>query len=95
MSRHKLVKTMNLEDELDDFDGVDNYGYDGEAGFEERTALLEIGHKCNEAKSRQNLAMTTNVIYIPFGRKHREVMLMIYCRTAAGRYCTSAKCSWF
>lgn len=49
MSRHKLVKTMNLDDELDDFDGGDNYGYDGEIGFEERTPLSRIGHKCNEA----------------------------------------------
>lgn len=29
MSRHKLVKTMNLDDELDDFDGADfDDGYD-------------------------------------------------------------------
>lgn len=27
MSRHKLVKTMDLDDELDDFDGGD-YDYD-------------------------------------------------------------------
>lgn len=32
MSRHKLVKSMNLHDELDDFDGGDNYDYDGNAG---------------------------------------------------------------
>lgn len=49
MSRHKLVKTMNLDDELDDFDGGDNYGYDGEVGFEERMRLPHISHICNEA----------------------------------------------
>ncbi|KAI9873272.1 MAG: Hsp70 suppressor, GTPase facilitates ribosomal subunit dissociation [Pleopsidium flavum] len=27
MSRHKLVKTMDLEDEMDDFDGGDDYDY--------------------------------------------------------------------
>ena len=27
MSRHKLVKNMNLDDELDTFDGGDGYGY--------------------------------------------------------------------
>lgn len=36
MSRHKLVKTMHLEDELDDYDGGDDYdngyGGHGEAG---------------------------------------------------------------
>jgi len=40
---------MNLDDELDDFDGGDNYGYDGEVGLEERTPLSQTGHKCNEA----------------------------------------------
>lgn len=49
MSRHKLVKTMNLDDELGDFDGGDNYGYDGEVGFEERMPLPQVGHKRNEA----------------------------------------------
>ena len=28
MSRHKLVKTMNLDDELDDFDGGGDYDYE-------------------------------------------------------------------
>lgn len=28
MSRHKLVKTLDLDHELDDFDGGDNYDYD-------------------------------------------------------------------
>ena len=36
MSRHKLVKTMNLDDELDDFDGGEDYYYDGDVGSEER-----------------------------------------------------------
>ena len=39
MSRHKLVKTMNLDDELDNFDGGDNYDYNGDAGVEERTLV--------------------------------------------------------
>ena len=30
MSRHKLVKTMNLDDELDDFDGGSDYEYSGD-----------------------------------------------------------------
>jgi hypothetical protein len=29
MSRHKIVKNLDLDDELDDFDGGDDYGYDG------------------------------------------------------------------
>jgi len=34
MSRHKLVKNLDLDDELDDFDGGEDYAYDGEeAGF--------------------------------------------------------------
>lgn len=36
MSRHKLVKTMDLNDELDDFDGGDD-DYDEDAGGEEGT----------------------------------------------------------
>lgn len=35
MSRHKLIKNMNLDDELDDFDGGGNYDDDaGRAGEE-------------------------------------------------------------
>lgn len=29
MSRHKMVKNMDLDDELDDYDGGENYDYDG------------------------------------------------------------------
>lgn len=29
MSRHKMVKNMNLDDELDDFDGGEGYEDDG------------------------------------------------------------------
>jgi elongation factor 1 alpha-like protein len=29
MSRHKLVKNLDLDDELDDYDGGEDYGYDG------------------------------------------------------------------
>lgn len=37
MSRHKLIKNMDLDDELDDFDGGEDYDYDGEdAGTEGR-----------------------------------------------------------
>jgi hypothetical protein len=32
MSRHKLVKNLDLDDELDDYDGGENYGYDGAGG---------------------------------------------------------------
>jgi hypothetical protein len=35
MSRHKLVKGMNLEDELDDYDGGADYGY----GEEDETGI--------------------------------------------------------
>lgn len=28
MSRHKLVKNLDLDDELDDYDGRDDYRYD-------------------------------------------------------------------
>ena len=30
MSRHKLVKMLNLDDEMDDFDGGADYDDDGE-----------------------------------------------------------------
>ncbi len=49
MSRHKLVKTMNLDDELDDFDGGDDYDDDGAVGFEERMILPHIRLKYNQA----------------------------------------------
>ena len=29
MSRHKLVKNLDLDNEMDDYDGGDDYGYDG------------------------------------------------------------------
>lgn len=29
MSRHKLVKNLDLDNELDDYDGGDTYDYDG------------------------------------------------------------------
>lgn len=37
MSRHKLIQTMNLHDELDDFDGGGAYDYDEDAAGEEGT----------------------------------------------------------
>lgn len=35
MSRHKLVKNLNLDDELEDFDGGDNYENGSENGREQ------------------------------------------------------------
>ena len=32
MSRHKIVKNMDLDDELDDFDGGEDYADDGAEG---------------------------------------------------------------
>jgi hypothetical protein len=32
MSRHKLVKNLDLDNELDDYDGGEEYGYDGADG---------------------------------------------------------------
>lgn len=32
MSRHKLVKNIDLDDELDDYDGGDDYDYDYDGG---------------------------------------------------------------
>jgi hypothetical protein len=32
MSRHKLVKNLDLDDELDDYDGGEEYGDDGVGG---------------------------------------------------------------
>jgi hypothetical protein len=32
MSRHKLVKNLDLDDELDDYDGGEEYAYDGADG---------------------------------------------------------------
>lgn len=39
MSRHKLVKNLDLDDELDDFDGGDDYGNDGADGGGEGMVL--------------------------------------------------------
>ena len=43
MSRHKLVKNMNLVDELDTFDGGGGYGYEDEetAGDGKRLGLVD------------------------------------------------------
>ena len=35
MSRHKIVKNLDLDDELDDYDGGDDYAEDGTEGMEE------------------------------------------------------------
>lgn len=35
MSRHKLVRTLNLDDELDDYDGGAKYGQVEDAGDEQ------------------------------------------------------------
>jgi hypothetical protein len=43
MSRHKLVKNLDLDDELDDFDGGGNY--DDGAGGEGRSPLSRINLK--------------------------------------------------
>ena len=32
MSRHKLIKQLDLDDELDDYDGASLYGDDGNEG---------------------------------------------------------------
>jgi hypothetical protein len=39
MSRHKIIKNLDLDDELDDFDGGEDYDYDGgaEGGIEGMT----------------------------------------------------------
>lgn len=33
MSRHKIVKNMDLDDEMDDYDGGDDYADDGAEGL--------------------------------------------------------------
>ena len=43
MSRHKLVKNLDLDDELDDFDGGEDY--DDGAGGEGRSTLSRINIK--------------------------------------------------
>ncbi|KAL8757299.1 MAG: hypothetical protein Q9199_002325 [Rusavskia elegans] len=43
MSRHKLVKTMNLDDELDDFDGADfDHDYDGSEESRLQNGVREV-----------------------------------------------------
>lgn len=42
MSRHKLVKSMDLEDELDDFDGGDNYEDNYGAGGNGQDGMKDI-----------------------------------------------------
>lgn len=39
MSRHKLVKALDLEDELDDFDGGAESDYDDETGAEDKGTI--------------------------------------------------------
>jgi elongation factor 1 alpha-like protein len=38
MSRHKLVKNLDLDDELEDYDGGEDYGYDGGEGTSTHSA---------------------------------------------------------
>jgi elongation factor 1 alpha-like protein len=40
MSRHKLVKNLDLDAELDDFDGGDDYGYDEDVAADGGMAAL-------------------------------------------------------
>lgn len=35
MSRHKIVKNLDLDDELDDYDGGNDYAEDGTEGMKE------------------------------------------------------------
>jgi len=41
MSRHKLVKNLDLDDELDDFDGEEDYDYEGGGDAGEGTSSLQ------------------------------------------------------
>ena len=46
MSRHKLVKALDLDEELDDFEGVDEFGYDEEVSAEDKGVnFLLIAYK--------------------------------------------------
>lgn len=40
MSRHKLVKALDLEDELDDFDGGAESDYDGDISHDDKGNLV-------------------------------------------------------
>ena len=42
MSRHKLIKNMDLDDELDDFDGGEDYDYDGVEATEGMLFLFHV-----------------------------------------------------
>lgn len=42
MSRHKLVKNLNLDEELEDFEGGDSYNDGGENGRQESQKLATI-----------------------------------------------------
>lgn len=46
MSRHKLVKNLDLDNELDDFDGGEDY--DDGAGGEGRSTLSRINIKASK-----------------------------------------------
>jgi elongation factor 1 alpha-like protein len=39
MSRHKMIKNLDLDEELDEYDGVDDYGY----GYESEAAEAGAG----------------------------------------------------
>ncbi|MCJ1380066.1 Hsp70 suppressor, GTPase facilitates ribosomal subunit dissociation [Xylographa soralifera] len=54
MSRHKLVKNMNLDDELDDFDGGGNYDYE-EGAVEELSAEDKVQMQEGTAQVRSIL----------------------------------------
>ena len=47
MSRHKLIKSMNLDDELDDFDGGSNFGDEVEGGEEGMCGILNTYQSAN------------------------------------------------
>ncbi len=42
MSRHKLVKALDLEDELDDFDGGAESDHDEEVSAEDKGTLISL-----------------------------------------------------
>lgn len=43
MSRHKLVKNIDLDDELDDFDGYSDDGGEEELSSEDKGGLAVVG----------------------------------------------------
>lgn len=83
MSRHKLIKNLDLEDELDDFDGGDDYAEDG--ATEGSPALSNVPGCALDCGSR---SLHANIMLLQSSAKRIKVC---YPSTTPHRRCLSTR----